>query len=54
MDLKQAMEWVGIATVVGRAVLEICDALDERIPALKALTNALGTVLGGKKPRYAE
>lgn len=54
MDLNQAMEWVGIVTVVGRALLAICDALDEKLPALKPVTNALGTLLGGSKPRYAE
>lgn len=54
MDLEHAMEWLGIATAVARGLLAVCDALDDKFPKLRAVTDALGTLLGGRKARYAD
>lgn len=54
MNLEHAMEWLGIATAVARGVLAVCDALDEKFPKLRSVTDALGTLLGGRKARYAD
>lgn len=37
---------------IARFVLLLCDALDERWPRLKKITNPLGKFLGGSKGRY--
>jgi len=43
---------VGGLWAVGRFVLAVCDALDERWPWLQRITHPLGKFLGGAKARY--
>lgn len=43
----------GMITVL-RFVLLVGDALDERYPVLKRITNPLGRFLGGDKARYSD
>lgn len=44
-------ETVLVACVIARAVLQVLDVLDEKLPRLKIATKVLGTLLGGSKAR---
>lgn len=50
--LNIVAEAAGGLWAIGRLVLLVSDAMDDRWPWLRPLTNVLGRFLGGAKARY--
>jgi hypothetical protein len=52
MSSADVTEIIGELWIAARLLLRVLDALDERWPALKKVSNPLGRFLGGSKERY--
>lgn len=52
MNFDEIVQVLGEFLVIGRSLLFILDKVDRYVPAIKRVTDLLGTALGGRKERF--